>query len=149
MEQLFLAYGPTGLFLVSFLAATLLPLGSEWLLAALLLQRLDPVLLVTVATLGNMMGACTTYLIGRAGSEPLKRRLLRMDSAAEDRAVALFRRYGSPALLFSWLPLVGDGLCLAAGLFHLSFCRFAILMTIGKLGRYLAVAMATLHIQSP
>jgi membrane protein YqaA with SNARE-associated domain len=145
MEQQLLAYGPAGLFLVSFLAATLLPLGSEWLLAALLLQRQDPALLVAVATMGNILGACTTYAVGRAGSEPLKR-LLRMDRRSEEQALRLFRRYGSPALLFSWLPLVGDGLCLAAGLLRLTFPRFAVPMAMGKLGRYLAVAAATLQL---
>jgi membrane protein YqaA with SNARE-associated domain len=145
MEQQLLAYGPAGLFLVSFLAATLLPLGSEWLLAALLLQRQDPTLLVAVATVGNMLGACTTYAAGRAGSEPLKR-LLRLDRQAEERSLAIFRRYGSPALLFSWLPVVGDGLCLAAGLLRIAFSRFAIPMALGKLGRYLAVAAATLQL---
>lgn len=148
MEQFFLGYGPAGLFAVSFLASTLLPLGSEWLLVALLTQRLDPVMLVTVATVGNMLGAGTTYAIGRAGSEPLKRRLLRMDQQSEDRAMLLFRRYGSPALLFSWLPVVGDALCLAAGLLRLPLDRFVILMTLGKLGRYVVVAMATLQIIS-
>ena len=145
MEQHFLEYGPTGLFMVSFLASTLLPLGSEWLLVALLLQRLDPAMLVSVATLGNVLGACTTYAVGRAGSEPFKRRILRMDQKEEERAILLFRRYGSPALLFSWLPVVGDGLCLAAGLFRLAFSRFAVLIAMGKLGRYLAVALVTLQ----
>lgn len=141
-----MSYGPAGLFVVSFLAATLIPLGSEWLLVALLLQYLDPVMLVTVATLGNALGASTTYAVGRAGNEPLKRRLLRMDRQTEVRATLLFRRYGSPALLFSWLPVVGDGLCLAAGFLRLPFTRFALFMATGKLGRYVAVAVATLQI---
>ena len=105
-------------------------------------------MLVTVATAGNMLGAGTTYAVGRAGSDPLKRHFLRMDQKSEDRAVVLFRRYGSPALLFSWLPVVGDALCLAAGLFRLPLNRFVILMALGKLGRYVAVAMVTLQIIS-
>jgi membrane protein YqaA with SNARE-associated domain len=144
MEQQLLALGPVGLFILSFLASTLIPLGSEWLLVALLLQRLDPVMLVGVATIGNLLGACTTYLVGRAGSETLKRKVLRIDSASEDRATGLFRRYGAPALLFSWLPLVGDALCLAAGLFRMKPGRFSLLVGTGKLLRYAAVAAATL-----
>lgn len=148
MEQQLLSYGPAGLFALSFLASTLVPLGSEWLLVALLLQRHDPALLIAVATAGNALGACTTYGIGRMGSAPLKRRLLRMDRHAEERAVELFRRYGAPALLFTWLPLVGDGLCLAAGLLNYTFSRFIVLMTAGKLGRYCAVALVTLQFSS-
>lgn len=148
MEQQLLSYGPAGLFALSFLASTLVPIGSEWLLVALLLQRHDPTLLVAVATVGNALGACTTYGIGRMGSEPLKRRLLRMDQRTEERALGLFRRYGAPALLFSWLPVVGDGLCLAAGLLDYAFSRFTILMTVGKLGRYAAVALVTLQYSS-
>ncbi len=68
------ASGYLALFVLSFTAATLLPLGSEWLLAALLFKGGDPWLLVTIATLGNLLGAVSTWLVGRYGGEFLIRR---------------------------------------------------------------------------
>lgn len=145
MEQLIANHGYPALFLLSFLASTLLPLGSEWLLVLLVVRRGDPLLAVAVATAGNYLGACTTYLIGLYGGTLLVRRLLRIDEAAEDRAQRLYQRYGAWSLLFSWLPVVGDPLCLVGGLLRVGFGRFSLLVGSGKLLRYAAVAWLTLQ----
>jgi membrane protein YqaA with SNARE-associated domain len=145
MEQFFLDHGLAGLFFLSFLAATLVPIGSEWLLVTLLFKTFDPITLVFVATVGNFLGACTTYAIGVAGGERLKRKVLRIDSATEERAAKMFRRYGTPSLLLSWLPLVGDALCLAGGIFRVGFGRFSLFVAFGKLLRYAGVAVVTLQ----
>jgi membrane protein YqaA with SNARE-associated domain len=142
LGEFFLAHGPAGLFGCSFLAATLLPIGSEWLLAALILAGADPWPLVAVAGAGNYLGACTTYAVGRAGSEAVTRRWLRIDQRSEVRAARIFRRFGAPALLLSWLPLVGDALCLAGGIFRVGFVRFSLYVAAGKLLRYAVVALA-------
>lgn len=145
MEQLIASHSYPALFLLSFLASTLLPLGSEWLLVLLVLRRGDPLLAVAVATAGNYLGACTTYLIGLYGGTLLVRRVLRIDEAAEDRAQRVYRRYGAWSLLFSWLPVVGDPLCLVGGLLRVGFGRFSLLVGSGKLLRYAAVAWLTLQ----
>lgn len=145
MEQLIASHSYPALFLLSFLASTLLPLGSEWLLVLLVLRRGDPLLAVAVATAGNYLGACTTYLIGLYGGTLLVRRVLRIDEAAEDRAKRVYRRYGAWSLLFSWLPVVGDPLCLVGGLLRVGFGRFSLLVGSGKLLRYAAVAWLTLQ----
>ena len=137
-------YGYGALFLLSFLAATLVPLGSEWLLVTMLLDHHDPFLTVGIATFGNYLGACTSYGIGLWGGPFLIRRLLRIDDEARARAERSFRRYGSWSLLLSWLPLVGDPLCLVGGLLRTGFVRFSLLVFGGKLGRYAAVAWMTL-----
>ena len=144
MEHFSAGHGYPALFLLSFLASTLIPLGSEWLLVALLLDRLDPVALVAVATVGNFLGACTSYAIGIFGGPWLIRNVLRIDEAAERRAERFFARYGSWSLLFSWLPVVGDPLCLAGGLLRVGIARFSLLVLAGKLARYAAVAWLTL-----
>lgn len=144
MENWLLAHGYPALFLLSFLAATLLPLGSEWLLAALLLQGFDPTASVLLATLGNSLGALTTYAIGLWGGPWLIRRLLRIGEAELQRAERCYARYGSWSLLLAWLPVVGDPLCLVGGLLRVGCGRFMLLVTIGKFGRYLLVALATL-----
>ncbi len=145
MEQFLTSHSYPALFALSFLAATLLPLGSEWLLVALLLNRRDPVALVAVATAGNYLGACTTWLIGMYGGSWLIRTLLRIDEQAENRAKELYTRYGAWSLLFSWLPVVGDPLCLVGGVLRVGFGRFSLLVGTGKLARYAVVAWLTLE----
>lgn len=136
------ATGYLALFALSFTAATLLPLGSEWLLAALLLKGGHPLLLVTTATLGNLLGAISTWLIGRYGGEFLIRRCLRIDAETQRRAEERYGRYGIWSLLLSWVPLIGDPLCLIAGIFRVRLSLFIPLVATGKLGRYLLVAWA-------
>jgi membrane protein YqaA with SNARE-associated domain len=136
------ATGYLALFALSFTAATLLPLGSEWLLAALLLKGGDPLLLVTTATLGNLLGAVSTWLVGRYGGDFLIRRCLRIDAEAQGRAEERYARYGIWSLLFSWVPLIGDPLCLIAGIFRVPLTLFIPLVGVGKLGRYLLLAWA-------
>ncbi|MBE0599134.1 MAG: DedA family protein, partial [Desulfuromonadales bacterium] len=115
MEEFLLSHGLPALFVLSFLAATLLPLGSEWLLAALLLKGVDPLWSVTLATAGNTLGAMTTYAIGVWGGPLLIGRLLRIDLATRQRAERFYHRFGSWSLLLSWLPVIGDPLCLVGG----------------------------------
>ncbi len=143
------AYGLPALFAVSFLAATILPLGSEWLLATLLLRGEPYAMAVAVATLGNTLGSWTTYLIGLWGGELMASRLLRLDERKLVRARHLYRRWGAWSLLLAWLPVVGDPLCLLAGLMRLRGSLFVPLVAIGKLGRYLLVAWSTLTLVTP
>ncbi len=144
MLEHWIAYSLPALFLVSFGASTLLPLGSEWLLIALLLQGEAALPSVGIATLGNTLGAATNYLIGYLGSDWLTTRLLRISPKQRLRATGWYQRYGSWSLLFSWLPLVGDPLCLISGSLKTSLLRFFLLVVIGKGLRYSAVAFFTL-----
>ncbi len=119
------------LFASSFLAATVLPGGSEVVFAALLR---DGVLSVWpalgVATLGNTLGGLTSYLLGRI--------LPQKQPGA--RAVAWMRQWGAPALLLSWLPLVGDAFCVAAGWLRINAAGAALFIAVGKFARYAALA---------
>jgi len=128
------------LFLSAFLSATLLPGGSE----ALLLLRLSDggawLPLVVTATLGNLLGSLLTYAMGRLGNAALHRRWLRIDEADLRRAERWFARWGLPSLLLAWLPVVGDPLCLLAGLLRVSPTAFVVLVAVGKLARYAAIA---------
>jgi membrane protein YqaA with SNARE-associated domain len=144
MEHFLFAYGYPALFVMSFLASTLIPLGSEWLLVAMLLNRCDPFTTVTVATLGNTLGAGTTWLIGIYGGHFLIRGVLRIDAAAEASAARFYRRYGIWSLLLSWLPVIGDPLCLAGGILKVGFGRFFLLVFAGKLARYMVLTWLTL-----
>jgi membrane protein YqaA with SNARE-associated domain len=117
------------LFAASFLASTLVPLPSEAALFGYL--QLHPGnlwLAVATATLGNTAGGMTSYAIGRFA--PPK----------EFKQLNAVRRYGAPALLLAWLPLVGDALCVAAGWLRIRWPAALAFMAAGRFARYLAVA---------
>jgi membrane protein YqaA with SNARE-associated domain len=144
LENWLLENGYPALFLLSFLASTLVPLGSEWLLAVLLVNGFDPALVVPVATVGNTCGALATYAIGLWGGPFLVLRILRISPAGQRRAELFFARYGCWTLLLSWMPVLGDPLCLVGGVLHTGFWRFTLLVATGKLARYLVVAKLVL-----
>ncbi len=131
------------LFALSFLASTVIPIGSEWLLVVMIMKGYPPESCVLVASVGNLLGACTTMWLGRWGSDYVTHRLLRMDVKQLDRAKRLYAKFGSWSLLFSWVSVVGDPLCLVAGLFRIHFLRFSVLVFFGKCARYALVAWAT------
>jgi len=123
------------LFVSCFLAATLLPGGSEALLVYLLGQQPEQVLaLVTVASLGNSLGSLSSYGLGYVGRIKLKQRQY------NKHAIRLIDRYGVFCLLLSWLPLIGDVLCIIAGYLKLPLLLSTVLIFIGKTLRYVAVA---------
>ena len=144
MESFLASHGYSGLFVLSFLASTLLPIGSEWLLVLMLLKGNDPFSTVSVATVGNYLGSCTTWAIGIWGGPLLVRRILRIDPATEEAAVRFYRRYGVWSLLLSWMPIIGDPICLVGGILKVDFTRFSLLVFTGKLVRYAVVSWLTL-----
>lgn len=137
--------GYIGLFCAAFLAATLLPMGSELILAALLLTGLEPVWLVLVATGGNVLGSLVNYGLGWLANDEQLQRWLRLPPEQLQRARRQFSRYGVWSLLLAWLPVVGDPLTLAAGLMRVSLWRFMLLVSTGKGLRYVLVAFTTLQ----
>lgn len=138
--------GYPALFIISFLASTMLPLGSEWLLVLMLVKGYDPVSSVLTATAGNTLGACSTWLVGRYGGDWLLKRLFRVSEQERQRAEAWYGSYGALSLLLSWLPIVGDPLCLVGGLLKIRFPVFFLLAGAGKLIRYAFIAWLALRI---
>jgi membrane protein YqaA with SNARE-associated domain len=124
------------LFVASFLAATILPFASEIPLAILVRRTGDLLGPVLVATVGNYLGACTTYLLARGAV----RRFAPRAEASSPRAIAALRRYGSPALLMSWVPVIGDAVVVVAGAAKIPFAAFSLWTVIGKAARYAMVA---------
>ena len=131
------------LFLLSLLAATLLPLGSEWFFLLLIEQQQQIPLtnIIIVATVGNYLGGCSNYLIGYLGSNFFIRKILRIGQKEEERAKNIYYKYGNISLLFAWVPIIGDPLCLIAGLFKSSFTIFSTAVASGKFLRYLVIAL--------
>lgn len=143
--EYFTQLGYLGLFLSSFLAATLLPFSSEAVLGFLLLKDLDPTLLISLATLGNVLGSLFNYAVGLWGSTLLVGKFFRIPEDEFIKAEKRFRKYGVLTLLFAWVPVIGDPLTIAAGALRINILTFLVLVTAGKLARYLAVGYAVLH----
>ncbi|OGS90297.1 MAG: hypothetical protein A2Z95_02720 [Gallionellales bacterium GWA2_60_18] len=118
------------LFTSSFLAATLLPGGSEAVLFLVLKSHPESMwLALAVATLGNTLGGMVSFGMGWL-----------LPQTQQLKHVEKVRKYGTPALLLAWVPLIGDALCLAAGWLRLNPWQAALYMAIGKFARYWLIA---------
>ncbi len=131
-----------GLLLVSaFLSATLLPGSSEAVLVGLLAAGTgQPAILIAVATLGNVAGSVVNYGMGWFAQRFKDRPWFPLSDATNARAQRWFARYGVWSLLLAWVPVVGDPLTLIAGIMRVSFWRFLLLVSTGKLLRYALLA---------
>ncbi|MBL7982635.1 MAG: DedA family protein [Flavobacteriales bacterium] len=136
--------GLAGLFLASFLAATILPFSSEAVLAAMALGSWSTVALWMAASAGNWLGGMSSYGLGRLGDPQRIARWLRTDPAKAERLRAWVDRHGFLAALLTWLPVVGDPLAIALGLGRVRPMPVALLMFIGKALRY-AVVLALMR----
>jgi membrane protein YqaA with SNARE-associated domain len=135
-------HGLSTVFVVAFVSATLLPMGSEP--AVFGLVKLNPELFwpaVLVATAGNTLGGMVTWWMGY-GAEKAYERIRHHPSEA--RALQWLKRFGAKACLLSWLPVVGDPLCAVAGWLRLPFWPCVLYMAIGKFARYLTMTLALL-----
>lgn len=135
----------TSLFLVSFGAATILPLQSEAVLSALLLsQEISPWLLVTVASIGNTLGAVVNWGLGMGADRFRHKKWFPVKDKDLAKAKGWYSRYGRWSLLFSWLPFIGDALTVAAGVMRERLAVFLVLVAIAKTGRYVVIALLIL-----
>ncbi|HEY0137274.1 MAG TPA: YqaA family protein [Nannocystis sp.] len=126
------------MFVVAFLAATVLPVGSEPLFIALV--RIHPeqvTATIAVATLGNTLGGMTSYALGRFFSAKVA------PATTQSRPARWLRRWGAPALLLAWFPFGGDALCVLAGWMRMSWWQSMLWMALGKLARYWLLAEGT------
>lgn len=127
------------LFASSFLSSTLLPGNSEVVLVAMLLSGVSkPWLLVLIATMGNSLGGLTNVILGRFFP-------LREKSRWQEKAVGWLKRYGAATLLLSWMPVIGDLLCLLAGWMRISWGPVLFFLCLGKALRYVLLAWVTLQ----
>lgn len=127
-----------GLFVAAFAAATIIPAQSEVVLTGLLLTGNHPVvLLLAVATVGNVLGSTVNWALGRGIEGFRHRRWFPADTAALARAQRWYQKFGRWSLLLSWAPFVGDPLTIMAGVLREPFWSFLLLVTIAKLARYI------------
>lgn len=144
--EYFLELGYLGLFLAAFLAATILPLGSEVVVVGLLMNHFNPASVIAIATLGNVLGSIINYIIGFVGSGFLMRRVLKISEQSFEHTRQRFQKWGVLSLLFAWVPIIGDPLTVMAGVLRVNIVLFIVLVTVGKLVRYMVLTYFTLMI---
>ena len=128
------------LFIISFLAATILPFSSELTLAGLVAtSNYDNLLLLIVASLGNVLGSVINWILGFYSRNLPKKKWFPFKDEQIERSSKWFNKFGRWSLLFAWVPIIGDPLTLAGGLLRVKFIEFLILVTIGKVSRYLVI----------
>lgn len=136
------------LFLSAFGAATLLPLQSEAVLLTMFYHRSHgPVTLILVASIGNIMGSCVNWYLGKKIQRFKDRAWFPVSAQKMQQAQGMYHKYGYWSLLLSWLPLIGDPITVIAGLLKQNFLRFLFLVSLAKIGRYLFIYAAYLQFQ--
>lgn len=132
--------GLTSVFLISFVSATLVPLGSEPAVFAVV--KANEAMFwpaIIVATIGNTLGGAVDYLIGYRAKIAFARE-------RQSRWFNWLAKYGAKTMLLSWVPGIGDPLCTLAGWLHLPFWPSVMYMAIGKFGRYLTMTAVLLYV---
>ena len=133
-----------GLFLSALLAATVFPAQSEAAFLGLLyLGRIEPLLLLSVASVGNTLGSVVNWALGRAVSRFRGRRWFPVPERGLAAAERWFARYGLPSLLLSWVPFIGDPLTVAAGTLRVPFGTFVLIVGFAKTARYAALMVVS------
>ncbi len=138
--------GYASLFLWSFLSATVLPLSSEAVLAAMLVGDFNVFATVILATLGNWLGSLTCYYLGYLGKMEWIEKWLRIKPESMQRFMARTERYGAWFGLVVWVPVIGDAIAVCLGFVRAPALKTAITILIGKALRYIAIAAATLSV---
>jgi len=132
--------GFLGLFLTSFLAATIIPIASEAFLIGMILLGYNPVVCLVVATAGNTLGGWLNYLIGRMGDPSWLKKM----GASIDKIKSWKNRvekYTYWLALFCWLPLIGDFIGITLGFFRAKIFPSFMFMLLGKFLRYLIIVL--------
>ena len=128
------------LFTISFLAATILPFSSELTLAGVIAtSNYDNFLLLVVVSFGNILGSVVNWALGFYSRNLSTKRWFPFNDEQIEKSSKWFNKFGRWSLLFAWVPIIGDPLTLVAGLLRIRFIEFLVLVTIGKVSRYIIV----------
>ena len=134
--EYFLTWGYLGLFLGSFLAATILPFSSEILVTGMLLAGASPLYVLITATIGNWLGSLSTYGIGWLGKWEWIEKWFKVSREKIEKQQEKIAKYGSLLAFLVWVPVIGDVFALALGFYRVNLIKCSIFMFIGKFLRY-------------
>lgn len=141
--EAFSEWGYLGLFLASFLAATIFPLSSELVLSVLIVNNYDLAICLVVATLGNWVGGMSSYALGWLAKWSFIEKHLRIKKERLQTFKVKIESWGSFIAFFCWLPIVGDPLAVGLGVLKTNVIKVSIWMLIGKMIRFLGWAAIT------
>ena len=133
------------LFVVSFMVATIVPFGSEIYFASLLaLDNYNSLLLLIAASTGNILGSVFNWICGYYAAYFIQKKWFPINQNQINKATNFFLKYGKWSLLLAWVPFIGDPLTFVAGTLRYSFLPFLLLVSIGKIARYLVIYFSTI-----
>ena len=141
--EAFSEWGYFGLFLASFIAATVLPLSSEIVFSVLIVNNYDLATCLVIATLGNWIGGMSSYALGWLAKWSFIEKYLRIKKERIQIFKIKIENWDSFIAFFCWLPIIGDPLAVGLGVFKANIIKVSIWMLIGKMIRYLAWAAIT------
>lgn len=128
--------GLIGLFIGTFLAATVLPFSSDALYLAILAATKDPAGCLIYGTLGNWLGGVTTYFLGRLAKWSWLEKAFKIKEETLQKQKVKIDRYGVWLALVSWVPFVGDVIALALGFYKTPAVWTILLLLVGKAARF-------------
>ena len=140
----FLELGLLGLFISSFIAATIIPFSSELVLSFLLANQYPLEMCLFIATLGNWLGGISSYGLGRLGEWTYIKYFTGLDKTKIKKVRERVNKWKSPLAFFCWLPLVGDIFAVGLGFYKINFLKVSLWMLIGKMIRYFLWALITI-----
>ena len=140
----FLELGLLGLFISSFIAATIIPFSSELVLSFLLANQYPLEMCLFIATLGNWLGGISSYGLGRLGEWTYIKYFTGLDKTKIKKIREKVNKWKSPLAFFCWLPLVGDIFAVGLGFYKINFIKVSLWMLVGKMIRYVIWALITI-----
>ena len=141
--EIFVEWGYLGLFIASFLGATIIPFSSELVLSLLIIKGYDFNLSLLVATTGNWLGGLSSYFLGRLGKWSILEKYFRLKKEKIVKFKINIDKWGSLLAFFCWLPIIGDPIAVGLGFFRTNYLLVALWMFMGKLIRYIVWAFVT------
>ena len=141
--EAFVEWGYIGLFIASFLGATIIPFSSELVFSLLIIKGYDFNLSLLVATTGNWLGGLSSYFLGRLGRWSTLEKYFRLKKEKIVKFKTNIDKWGSLLAFFCWLPIVGDPIAVSLGFFRTNYLLVALWMFMGKLIRYIIWAFVT------
>ena len=141
--ETFVEWGYIGLFIASFLGATIIPFSSEMVFSLLIIKGYDFNLSLLVATIGNWLGGLSSYFLGRLGKWSTLEKYFRLKKDKIVKFKTNIDKWGSLLAFFCWLPIIGDPIAVSLGFFRTNYILVALWMFMGKLIRYIIWAFVT------
>ncbi|WP_101688691.1 YqaA family protein [Dysgonomonas massiliensis] len=138
-------YGYVGLFIAAFLAATILPIGSEIVFVTLIAMGLEPYTCLIVASIGNWLGGMTNYYLGKLGKIRWIEKYLKVPRSKIEKMHNWLKGKGAAMAFFSFVPVIGDVICLALGFMRANVLIVNVTMFAGKFLRYALLMYGTMY----